>query len=134
MNQRNETLMALDGALAPLLAMAATATDGAAVFNDDGTTIRAQSPFELASIIRSNPPVAIAKREGAARWAWGFPGWEKHRDELQVAGFGEHTGISDEFLALAGFERQALAKELAVLESLGHVAFVVRSGNAKERA
>ncbi|RQU90159.1 hypothetical protein [Burkholderia cenocepacia] len=124
MNQRNETLMALDGALAPLLAVAATATDGAAVFNDDGTTIRAQSPFELASIIRSNPPVAIAKREGTARWAWGFPGWEKHRDELQVAGFEEHTGISDEFLALAGFERQELSKELAVLEGLGHVAFV----------
>ncbi|MEB2545838.1 hypothetical protein [Burkholderia cenocepacia] len=124
MNQRNETLMALDGALAPLLAVVATATDGAAVFNDDGTTIRAQSPFELASIIRSIPPVAIAKREGTARWAWGFPGWEKHRDELQVAGFGEHMGISDEFLALAGFDRQELAKELAMLESLGHVAFV----------
>ncbi|KWN14377.1 hypothetical protein WT83_18190 [Burkholderia territorii] len=131
MNQRNETLMALDGALAPLLAVVATATDGAAVFNDDGTTIRAQSPFELASIIRSNPPVAIAKREGAARWAWGFPGWEKYRDELQVAGFGEHTGISDKFLELAGFDRQELAKELAVLESLGHVAFVVRIGHAK---
>lgn len=124
MNQRNETLMALDGAFAPLLAVVATATDGAAVFNDDGTAIRAQSAFELASIIRSHPPVAIAKREGAARWAWGFPGWEKHRAELQVAGFGEHTGISDEFLALAGFDRQELTKELAVLESLGHVAFV----------
>ncbi|UKD11943.1 hypothetical protein L3V59_02380 [Burkholderia aenigmatica] len=124
MNQRNETLMALDGAFAPLLAVVATATDGAAVFNDDGTTIRAQCAFELASIIRSAPPVAIAKREGVARWAWGFPGWEKHLDELQVAGFGEHTGISDEFLALAGFDRQELAKELAVLEGLGHVAFV----------
>ncbi|WP_321802809.1 hypothetical protein [Burkholderia sp. BCC1988] len=134
MNQRNETLMALDGALAPLLAVVAMAKDGAAVFNDDGTTIRAQSPFELASIIRSHPPVAIAKREGAARWAWGFPGWEKHRDELQVAGFGEHTGISDEFLELAGFDRQELAKELAVLEGLGHVAFIVRSGHAKEGA
>lgn len=134
MKQRNETLMALDGALAPLLAVVATVTDGAAVFNDDGTTIRAQSPFELAAIIRSSSPVAIAKREGAARWAWGFPGWEKHRDELQVAGFGEQAGISDEFLALAGFDRQELAKELAVLEGLGHVAFVVRSGNAKEGA
>ncbi|WP_063550287.1 hypothetical protein [Burkholderia territorii] len=124
MNQRNETLMALDGAFAPLLAVVAMAKDGAAVFNDDGTTIQAQSPFELASIIRSNPPVAIAKREGAARWAWGFPGWGKHRDELQVAAFGEQAGISDEFLALAGFDRQELAKELAVLEGLGHVAFV----------
>ncbi|KVB55748.1 hypothetical protein WI61_14895 [Burkholderia cepacia] len=116
--------MALDGALAPLLAVVAMAKDGAAVFNDDGTTIHAQSPFELASIIRSSSPVAIAKREGTARWAWGFPGWEKHRDELQVAGFGELAGISDEFLALAGFDRQELAKELAVLEGLGHVAFV----------
>lgn len=134
MNQRNETLMALDGALAPLLAVVATATDGAAVFNDDGTAIQAQSPFELAPIIRSNPPVAIAKREGDARWAWGFPGWEKHRDELRVAGFGEQAGISDEFLALAGFDRQALGKELAVLESLGHVAFIEHSGEAKEGA
>ncbi|WP_175865128.1 hypothetical protein [Burkholderia cepacia] len=124
MNQRNETLMALDGAFAPLLAVVAVAKEGAAVFNDDGTTIRAQSPFELASIIHSNPPVAITKHEGAARWAWGFPGWEKHLHELQVAGFGEQAGISDEFLALAGFDRQELAKELAVLESLGHVAFV----------
>lgn len=124
MNQRNETLLALDGAFAPLLAVVAMTKDGAAVFNDDGTTIRAQSAFELASIIRSAPPVAIAKREGVARWAWGFPGWEKRRDELQVGGFGEHTGISDEFLALAGFDRQELAKELAVLEGLGHFAFV----------
>ncbi|MBN3790438.1 hypothetical protein [Burkholderia sp. Ac-20353] len=127
MNQRNETLLTLDGALAPLLALVAMAKDGAAVFHDDGTTIRAESPFELASVIRSDPPVAIAKREGALQWGWGFPGWEKHRDDLQVAGFGEHTGISDEFLELAGFDRQELTKELAVLESLGHVAFVKRS-------
>ncbi|WP_174906268.1 hypothetical protein [Burkholderia diffusa] len=134
MNQRNETLMALDGAFAPLLAVVAMTKGGTAVFNDDGTTIRAQSAFELASIIRSAPPVAIAKREGAVRWAWGFPGWEQHRDELQVAGFGEQAGISDEFLVLAGFDRQELAKELAVLEGLGHVAFIEHSGEAKEGA
>jgi len=134
MNQRNETLMALDGALAPLLAVVAMTKDGAAVFNNDGTTIQAESPFELASIIRGHSPVAIAKREGTARWAWGFPGWEKHLDELQVAGFGECSGISDEFLALAGFDRQELAKELAVLEGLGHVAFAVRGGHAKGAA
>ncbi|WP_396328906.1 hypothetical protein [Burkholderia anthina] len=127
MNQRNETLLILHGTFAPLLSVVAMAKDGAAVFHDDGPHIQAQSPFELASIVLSNPPVAIAKHEGTVRWAWGFPGWETHLDELQAAGFGEQEGISDEFLALAGFDRRALAKELAVLERLGHVAFATPS-------
>ncbi|WP_423370159.1 hypothetical protein [Burkholderia sp. LMG 32019] len=134
MNQRNETLLALDGALAPLLAVVATATDGAVAFYNDGKAIQAQSPFELALKIRSGQPVAIAKREGHVQWGWGFPGWQKHQDALLMSGFSGAAGISDEFLALAGFAREEMARLLALLEGLGHVAFVKHGGLVKEEA
>ncbi|KVD83756.1 hypothetical protein WS63_27540 [Burkholderia stagnalis] len=134
MNQRNETLLALDGALAPLLAVVATATDGAVAFYNDGKAIQAQSPFELALKIRCGQPVAIAKREGHVQWGWGFPGWQKHQDALLMSGFSGAAGISDEFLALAGFAREEMARLLALLEGLGHVAFVKHGGLVKEEA
>ncbi|NHV31733.1 hypothetical protein [Burkholderia sp. D-99] len=134
MNQRNETLLALDGALAPLLAVVATATDGAVAFYNDGKAVQAQSPFELALKIRSDQPVAITKREGEVQWGWGFPGWQKHRDALLMSGFSGAAGISDEFLALAGFAREEMARLLALLEGLGHVAFVRHGGLVKEAA
>lgn len=134
MNQRNKTLVALDGAVAPLLAVVAMTTDGATVFFNDGKTAQAQSPFELALQIRSNQPVAIAKREGGVQWGWGFPGWQKHQDALLMSGFVGESGISDEFLTLAGFAREEMARHLALLEGLGHVAFVKHGGPVKEAA
>lgn len=124
MNDRNATLVALEGAIAPLLAVVAKAKDGASLLMRDMTFRRTSSPFELASVIRAEDPLAVLGKKGPVAWCWGFPGWEERMAVLDLCGFEGRAGISDAFLELAGFDRAGVQQELALLERLGHVAFV----------
>jgi hypothetical protein len=124
MNERNATLLALDGAMAPLFAVVAKAKEGASLLMRDTTFRRTSSPFELASVLRAEAPFAVLGSKGPVSWGWGFTGWEERKPVLYQCGFEDRVGISDAFLELAGFDRADVQKELTLLESLGHVAFV----------
>ncbi|MFM0303993.1 hypothetical protein PQQ99_28135 [Paraburkholderia sediminicola] len=124
MNERNSTLLEIEGAMAPLFAVVAKAKDGASLLMRDTTFRRTSSPFELASVLRAEEPLAVLGGKGPVSWCWGFPGWEKRKPVLYQCGFEGRVGISDAFLELAGFDRADVQKELTLLESLGHVAFV----------
>lgn len=124
MNERNSTLLALHGALAPLFGVVAKAKEGASLLARDTTFSTTASPFELTRALGKEEPFAVLGGKGPVSWGWGFPGWEKRKSVLYQCGFEGRAGISDAFLELAGFDRADVQKELALLESLGHVAFV----------
>lgn len=99
---------------------------GAGVIFRDRASRHAESPFELANLIRSGGPLAVFGEADGVRWGWGFPGWQQAESAKVFHGFEGRTGISKDFLELAGFERDEIPDELTLLERLGDVGFVVR--------
>lgn len=125
MNERNATLVALDGALAPLFSAVSKSSKGAGVVLRDRTSRHAGSPFELASLIRSGASLVVFGEADGVRWGWGFPGWQAAESARLFHGFENHSGISEEFLEFAGFGRDDVSVPVALLASLGHVGFVM---------
>lgn len=123
MNERNAALVALEGALAPLFSVVSKSSKGAGVIFKDRASRHAGSPFELASLIRSGELMAVFGEADGLQWGWGFPGWQQAESARLFHGFEDRSGIGEEFLELAGFERADAPAEVAMLESLGHVGF-----------
>jgi hypothetical protein len=125
MNKVNSTLMALEGALGPLMSLISRAKGGGCFLMADGSSLPAQHPFLLADGVRGGKAAALRFVVDGVQWCWGFPGWEKHADSLDLLGFEGRTGISDEFLSVAGFDREDVRVEVGFLERAGHVGFTV---------
>ncbi|WP_321885883.1 hypothetical protein [Paraburkholderia bannensis] len=126
MNERNAALVAIEGSLAPLFSVVSKSGKGAGAISTNFTSRIAESPFELASLIRSGDMLAVFGEADGVRWGWGFPGWQAAESAKVFHGFEGRTGISKDFLELAGFERDEIPDELTLLERLGDVGFVVR--------
>lgn len=124
MNERNAALVALEGALAPLFSVVSKSSKGAGVIFKGPTSRHAESPFELANLVRSGDVLAVFGEADGVRWGWGFPGWQEAESARVFHGFEGRCGISAELLELAGFGRDGVRSELALLERLGHVGFV----------
>ncbi|WP_321784711.1 hypothetical protein [Paraburkholderia sp. J94] len=123
MNERNAALVALEGTLAPLFSVVSKSSKGSGVIYKDQPSAWVPSPYELARLIRAADPLVVFGEADGVRWGWGFPGWEDADSARLFHGFESRSGISDQFLALAGFGRADVQTELTLLERAGHVGF-----------
>ncbi|WP_250537439.1 hypothetical protein [Caballeronia sp. AZ10_KS36] len=127
MNKLNDGLMAIEGAMAPLYSLISRCKQGGSVLLDNGQWLQAQSPYEMASVVREGSASAVIGEADGSRWGWGFPGWEAEEVRLAVYGFDGVVGVAPSLLSLAGFDREALKTPMALLARLGHCGFAVHA-------
>lgn len=123
MDKLNDGLMAIEGAMAPLYSLISRCKDGASVLLDNGQWLQAQSPYELASLVRERSALAVIGKADGTCWAWGFPGWEIAEAGLAMYGFDAVEGVAPSLLSLAGFDHKVLKLPMALLARLGHCGF-----------
>jgi hypothetical protein len=130
MNKLNDGLMAIDGAMAPLFSLISRSKQGGSVLLNNGQWLQAQSPYEMASVVREGSALVVIGEADSSRWGWGFPGWEAEEARLAAYGFDGVAGIAPSLLSLAGFDQKALKVHIALLTRLGHCGFAALAEEA----